>query len=68
MNNVQINPDNKPLYVLPVLIFGNNFFPLINLPPRYEKVSKIQIVIRISIKNNFKYSFVIEMNIKKKNE
>ena len=38
-----IRPTKKPLYVLFGLITGISFFPLINLPPINEKLSKIQI-------------------------
>jgi hypothetical protein len=41
--NKNIRPTKKPLYVLFGLITGISFFPLINLPPINEKLSKIQI-------------------------
>ena len=42
--DIIIIPLNKPEYVFPLLILGNIFFPLIIVPPRYENVSKTQIM------------------------
>ena len=49
----------RPLIVLPELTFGNNFFPPIILPPKYENVSNSQIITIILINNILSIGAVI---------